>query len=89
MSERTVRELVERMKTDAAFRDQVLQAGDAAARVDFVTSQGYAVTADELSRYAGRLDDAQLEAAVGGTTGVTGSPLLDGPTHVVVCSPGA
>ena len=66
MSEQAVEALVERMKTDEAFRARVLAVEDAKERLAFIRSEGFDCAAEEIGSLARALDDGELEAVAGG-----------------------
>lgn len=59
MNVESVKSFMERMKTDKEFATKVATCKDAAARMEFIASQGYEVTEHELS-------DEDLEHIAGG-----------------------
>lgn len=65
MTGHATKALLERLKTDSAFRERVLQVADVEARLALVRSEGFDVTAEELTLEAVRLSDEQLAQAVG------------------------
>jgi predicted ribosomally synthesized peptide with nif11-like leader len=68
MSREDARALVERMKTDRAFRAGVLAVEDPIVRLAVLRWEGYDCTADELHEEGRRLDAAELADVVGGAT---------------------
>jgi predicted ribosomally synthesized peptide with nif11-like leader len=65
MTDQGTRALLERMKSDAAFRDRVLGVADVEARLALVRAEGFDVTAAEIAAEAAQLSDEQLAQAVG------------------------
>jgi len=61
MSQEAARALVERMKDDEAFREEVLSAEDAAARLVIVNAEGFDCSAEEIEAQGRRLNDLELE----------------------------
>ena len=83
MAEQALKDFLERMKTDEAFRDQVYAREDEGERVAFVNAKGYDVTAEDIAAEAGRLADERLTQAVGGV--VVAAPALNETSGYVGC----
>jgi predicted ribosomally synthesized peptide with nif11-like leader len=71
MSTESVRDLVERMKSDATFRERVAAATDGESREHILAEQGFSLTSEEIEQIRvaldkGQLDDALLEGVAGG-----------------------
>jgi predicted ribosomally synthesized peptide with nif11-like leader len=65
MTDQAVEALLERMKTDEAFRERVLTQTDREARLDLVRAEGFDVDAEELAARVAQLSDRDLAQAVG------------------------
>ena len=72
MTDPAVRALIERMKSDEAFRERVLAVAGADARLELVRAEGFDVTAEHLAAEAAMLTDEDLLQAVG-----AGSPACE------------
>lgn len=80
MTEEAMKELVVRMRTDEAFRGEVLAAEVGEDRLAFVTGAGYDCTAQELVDVTSALADDELDDVAGGVIGSPGqgdAPALD------------
>jgi len=66
MSLEEARRLIERMNTDEAFREKVLEAPDVAERLRLAAAEGYSVTEEEVASASAELGDAELDAVAGG-----------------------
>lgn len=69
MSTGATRELMERMKTDQAFRERVLAEQGPEARLALIQAEGYACSAEDVASFDAALADQDLEhvAAADGT----------------------
>ena len=66
MSIESARAYMDRLKTDAAFRERVAAAGDKEARAALVEAEGFAFSAEDINAVADELSEDELESAVGG-----------------------
>ena len=66
MSIESARAYIERLKTDAGFRDRVAAAGDKEARAALVEAEGFAFSAEDINAIADELSEDELENVVGG-----------------------
>jgi len=66
MSMESAKALVEKMKADATFAQQVMSIDGNDARIAFVKSQGYDCTLEEVQAVQSELSDDDLDAAAGG-----------------------
>ena len=66
MSLEEAKRLIERMNTDEAFREKVLEAPDVAERLRLAAAEGYSVTEEEVASASAELGDAELDAVAGG-----------------------
>ena len=66
MSEQGARDFIERMKSDAAFREKITAEPDAAARLALVEAAGYDCTPEEIEGLARQLSPDQLDDVVAG-----------------------
>ena len=66
MSRHSTKTFIARMKSDAAFRHEVLTVEGADARLAYVAAEGYEVTAAEIAELAGALRDVDLGPVTGG-----------------------
>ena len=60
MTDQATRALIERMKTDEAFRERVLAVLDPEERFALVRAEGFDVTREEFAVEAARLSDEHL-----------------------------
>ncbi len=58
--------LVERLESDEEFREKVLAADGAEARLELVRAEGYDCTAEEVAALDAALPDDALESVTGG-----------------------
>ncbi len=75
MPAKEVEALIERMKSDAAFRESVLKIEDIDARMDFVGREGYECRRDDIQLYlqnyvAKQGDEVIVLAEKGGCHGI-------------------
>ena len=75
--------LIERMKSDEAFRERVLAVADLGERLALVKAEGFDVTREELAAEAARLSDEDLAQAVGGI--VVAAPFQDSCSGYIGC----
>ena len=65
MSEDQAKAFVERMKSDSAFRAQVMAEEDVEARLALIHAEGFDCSAEEIGALQ-ELGDAELDAVAGG-----------------------
>jgi predicted ribosomally synthesized peptide with nif11-like leader len=70
MSLEDAKRLVARMDTDEVFRERILTAKEADARLRLAGAEGYDVTEEEMTSAAAELSDADLDAVGGGSAGL-------------------
>jgi predicted ribosomally synthesized peptide with nif11-like leader len=66
MSEQSAQAFIERIKSDAAFRDKVLAEAEPEARLALINAAGYDCSADDIAGLSGALSDADLGAVSAG-----------------------
>ena len=66
MPGKTVEDLIERLKGDEAFRDEVMEEPDPAVRLRLIQAAGYACSQADLASLGARLEEAALADVVGG-----------------------
>lgn len=66
MTDTAARALLERLKTDPAFRERVLAFAEPAERLAALRAEGFDLELGELATRGERLRDAELEACSGG-----------------------
>ena len=66
MSIESARAYIERLKTDAEFRDRVAAAGDKEERTALVEAEGFVFSAEDINAVAEELSEDELESVVGG-----------------------
>jgi len=79
MSMESAKALVEKMKSDATFAQQVMSIDGNEARIAFVKGQGYDCTLEEAKAIQSELSDDDLDAAAGG---VLSPHYNDHPCHL-------
>ncbi len=67
MSVESVKQFIDRIKNDTAFRAEFSALSDDAARQHFLTEQGFKFTTQEMTQLADELGEADLDSVVGGT----------------------
>jgi len=65
MSKEAAQELVEKMKSDEAFRARVMAEEDVEARMALIGAEGFDCSAEEIGALQ-ELGDAELDAVAGG-----------------------
>ena len=66
MSAGQAQAFIETMKTDEAFREQVMAVEDVAARMELINAEGFACSAEEIEAVSGALADSELAGVTGG-----------------------
>jgi predicted ribosomally synthesized peptide with nif11-like leader len=66
MSAEAARELIERMKSDEAFRAEVMAGAHPEGRMAVIRAAGFDCTAEEIAAQAEVIDDTDLDAVAGG-----------------------
>ena len=54
------------MKLDEVFKERVMAIEDVAERLNFIKSDGFDCSEEEIKEVAGELNDEELDAAAGG-----------------------
>ncbi|MEI7824284.1 MAG: Nif11-like leader peptide family natural product precursor [Chlorobiaceae bacterium] len=74
MSVEQAKVFIEKMKSDAAFRNRVYAIEDVAGRLAFINNEGFACTAEEIQEVKASLElsDEQLDAVAGGKGALPG-----------------
>ena len=80
MSYDDAKRLIERLDTDEVFRERILTAKEADARLRLAGAEGYDVTEEEMTSAAAELSDADLDAVGGGSAGLD-EEVPDGMGH--------
>ncbi len=65
MTDEGVKALLGRLKSDATFRERMLELDAPEARLELARAEGFDVTLDELEAEAALLSDEELAQAVG------------------------
>jgi len=81
MSLEDAERLVARMDTDEVFRERILAAQDADARLRLAGAEGYDVTEEEMTSASAELSDAELDAVGGGDATFDEEVLNDSGHH--------
>ena len=76
MSLDQARAFLEKMKSDVAFRERVIAIEDVAERFNFIKSEGFDCSEEEIKEVAGELSDEELGAAAGGRVYLCGIVFL-------------
>ena len=66
MSVEQAKLFIERMKTDEAFRSQIIAVEDVAERMRMVNAGGYDFTEDEMKAVLAEVGDEAVEGVAGG-----------------------
>ena len=66
MSQEQARALIERMKSDQAFREKVYAVGDVEGRLALVHAEGYDCSAEEIARERPQSGEDELDRVAGG-----------------------
>jgi predicted ribosomally synthesized peptide with nif11-like leader len=66
MSQEQAKELITRMKSDAAFMERVLAITDIDARMAFINEEGYHCSWADIEQVQNELKAEQIEGAAGG-----------------------
>lgn len=66
MSAQATRDLVERMKTDEAFRERILAETEPDARLGLIRAEGYDCSHDDIASFGDALADAHLDVVNAG-----------------------
>jgi len=69
MSLESAKKFIERLKADENFRKKASEFKDAEARTNFVKSQGFDFTKEDIELVKSELSNEELESIVGGTSG--------------------
>ena len=80
MSLEDAKRLVARMDTDEVFREKILAAKEADARLRLAVAEGFDVTEEEMTSATAELSDADLDA-VGGGSAELDEEVPDGMGH--------
>ncbi len=67
MSTEAAQRLIDRMKTDEAFRERVLAEPSPEARLALIEAEGHDCSADDLASFGAALADADLEHVAAGS----------------------
>ena len=65
MSKKAAQELIEKMKSDEAFRERVMAVEDVEARMALIGAEGFDCSAEEIGALQ-ELGEAELSGVVGG-----------------------
>jgi predicted ribosomally synthesized peptide with nif11-like leader len=66
MSEQAAKDFVERVRSDAAFREKIMAEPDAGGRLSLVNAEGYDCSAEEIEGLATEPTPAELDDVVAG-----------------------
>lgn len=66
MSIEVAKEVIEKLKTDEAFRTKVMAVEDLEERMKLIHDEGFDCTLEEVKEAAGNLSDDDLESVAGG-----------------------
>ena len=83
MSAEQAHAVIEKMKTDAAFRARVMAVEGVSARMEIMRAEGFACSAVEISRVSGALTDSELAGVTGG--GIMGGYMGMNPEAALFC----
>lgn len=61
--------LIERMKTDEAYRAKIMAVASGAERIQLAKAEGYDCTEAEINTVLAELGDAEVDGVAGGTAG--------------------
>ncbi len=81
MSLDSARAFIERMKSDEAFRGDVMAIEDVAGRLALIRSEGFSCTEAEIKEVSAELSDEEMDEAAGGSRCFT--DYLDFPPIII------
>ncbi len=83
MSAEQAHAVIERMKSDGAFRARVMAVEGVSARMAIMRAEGFACSAVEISEVSGALTDSELAGVTGGI--VIGGYMGTNPEAALFC----